>query len=143
MVIQRWQSVWLLVAAICVATFCFLPMALMASDQPVADSITFISPADNAVVLIVGLVVALLLLLNIFSFKNTRLQKQMTILAIVLMLVLGCCASLMVYGSQTEDARVEWLGSIFLLLGGVVFAILAFRGIRHDEKLLKAADRLR
>ena len=40
-------------------------------------------------------------------------------------------------------ARVEWLGSIFLLLGALVSAVLAYRGIRHDERLLRAADRLR
>ena len=109
MVIQRWQSVWLLVAAILVALFCFLPMAY----------------------------------LNIFSFKDTRRQKMMTIVAVVMIAVLAACAVLMVYGFQTADGRAEWMGSILLLAGAVIFALLAYRGISHDEKLLKGADRLR
>lgn len=146
MVIQRWQSVWLLVAAICVALFCFLPMAILSFDAAVpadGSSASFISPSDNWVVMIVGLMVALLLIINIFSYRDTRRQKMMTIIGIILMAVLACCAVMMVYGAKTEGCEVEWMGSILLLLGAVIFAILAYRGIRHDEKLLKAADRLR
>lgn len=145
MVIQRWQSVWLLVAAICVALFCFLPMACISFTSPVADgnSATFMYPTDNWVILIVGILVTALLIINIFSFKDTRRQKLMTIVAIVLIAVLAACAVLMVYGFQGEGAKAEWMGSILLLAGAVVFALLAYRGIRNDEKLLKAADRLR
>lgn len=64
-------------------------------------------------------------------------------MAVVLIAVLAACAVLIVYGAQTEGARIEWMGSILLLLGAVAFSLLAYRGIRHDEKLLKAADRLR
>lgn len=146
MVIQRWQSVWLLVAAILVALFCFLPMAYVSAEGPEimdANSVTFMYPSDNWVILIVGLLVTLLLILNIFSFKDTRRQKMMTIVAVVLIAVLAACAVLMVYGFQTADGRAEWMGSILLLAGAVIFALLAYRGISHDEKLLKAADRLR
>lgn len=146
MVIQRWQSVWMLVAAICVALFCFLPTAYLSFEGPEitdTDSVTFITPSDNWVVLIVGLLVSLLLILNIFSFKDTRRQKLMTVISIVLIAVLAACACLMVYGAQTAGAQIEWMGSILLLLGAVAFALLAYRGIRHDENLLKAADRLR
>lgn len=146
MVIQRWQSVWLLVAAILVALFCFLPMAYVSLQGPEtidSNSATFLYPSDNWVMLIVGLLVALLLVIDIFSFNDTRRQKLMTIVAMVLIAVLGVCATLMVYGFQGDGATVEWMGSALLLVGAIVFALLAYRGIRHDEKLLKAADRLR
>lgn len=152
MVIQRWQSVWLLVASICVALFCFLPMATLTFEaqaaptvtEEAANSVTFIQLLDmNPVLFIVGLLVALLLLLNIFSFKDTKRQKKMTILSIILIAVLGCCAVFMVYNNQSETAHIEWLGSCLLLLGAVAFALLAYRGIRNDEKLLRAADRIR
>lgn len=146
MVIQRWQSVWLLVAAILVALFCFLPMAYISLEGPeitTTDSVTFMYPSDNTVVFIVGLLVTALLVLNIFSFKDTRRQKMMTIVTIVLIAVLAACACLMVYGFDSATGRAEWMGSILLLIGAVIFALLAYRGISHDEKLLKAADRLR
>lgn len=144
--IQRWQSVWLLFAAICVALFCFLPMALLSFDGAIpADgaSASFISPSDNTVFWIVGLVVAVLLVINIFMYRNTRRQKLVTVLSMMMIVVLAACGVLMVYGVDYEGAKVEWLGSILLLLGAFVFALLAYRGIRHDENLLKAADRLR
>lgn len=147
MVIQRWQSVWLLVASICVLLFCFLPIAIVSFDAPLseeaANSATMLTVANNLVLLIVGIVIAILLFINIFSFKNTKLQKRMTILSILLIAVLACCTVFMVYNGTAEGAHIEWLGSILLLLGAVAFAILAYRGIRHDEKLLRAADRLR
>jgi glucan phosphoethanolaminetransferase (alkaline phosphatase superfamily) len=141
MVIQRWQSVWLLVSAICVALFCFLPMAALSFDG--AEAAMVVTPSDNVVVMIVGLLTAALLIINIFSFKDTRRQKRMTVLSILLMVVLGACAVLMVYGTDTAAAQVEWMGSLLLLVGAAAFAVLAHRCITHDEKLLKAADRLR
>jgi glucan phosphoethanolaminetransferase (alkaline phosphatase superfamily) len=141
MVIQRWQSVWLLVSAICVALFCFLPMATLFFDG--AEAAMVVKPSDNIVVMIVGLLTAALLIINIFSFKDTRRQKRMTVLSILLMVVLGACAVLMVYGTDTAAAQVEWMGSLLLLVGAAAFAVLAHRCITHDEKLLKAADRLR
>ena len=145
MVLQRWQSVWLLCAAICVALVCFMPVAALSfSDlNASADSATFITPSDNIVVLIAGITTAVLLLIDIFSFRDTRRQKMLTIVGIVLMVLLGVCATLMVYSASAQGAEVEIAESCGLLLAAVIFAILAYRGIRKDEKLIKSVDRLR
>lgn len=146
MVLQRIQSVWLLVAAVCTLLFCFLPVASlsMTALDATSDSATLIQLSDNWALLAVGIVTALLVIVNIFSFKDTRKQKRMTIIGIILMAVLGCCAAFMVYNvSSCINAEIEWLGSMLLLLGAIIFSILAYRGIVHDEKLLRAADRLR
>ena len=76
-------------------------------------------------------------------YRNTRRQKQVTVLSMLMIAVLAACGVLMVYGVEHEGAKVEWMGSILLLLGAFIFSLLAYRGIRHDENLLKAADRLR
>lgn len=146
MVLQRIQSVWLLVAAVCTLLFCFLPVAALSLNATDAspDSATLVQLSDNWVLLTVGIVTTLLVIVNIFSFKDTRRQKLMTIVGIILMAVLGCCAAFMVYNvSSSINAEIEWLGSMLLLLGAIIFSILAYRGIVHDEKLLRAADRLR
>lgn len=145
MVLQRIQSVWLLVAAVCTLLFCFLPVASlsMTALDATSDSATLIQLSDNWALLAVGIVTALLVIVNIFSFKDTRKQKRMTIIGIILMAVLGCCAAFMVYHVSSINAEIEWLGSMLLLLGAIIFSILAYRGIVHDEKLLRAADRLR
>lgn len=146
MVIQRWQSVWLLIALNLVGIFNFFPIASIteASAELAAENIvTKITTANNMALYIVSLLVVFLLLIDILSFKNTRLQKRMTIISILLIALIAVCAVLTVYGCQTAGAQIEWHGSILLLFGAIAFAILGYRGIRHDEKLLKAADRLR
>ena len=140
MVIQRWQTVWLLMAAILAVVFCFLPMALVSDAMASPESVTFIRPTDLPVLFVVDGVVALL----IFLYKNTVRQRTVTLvsmLLIVVVMVTEVCY-LLSWGAGA-GARVEWLGSIFLLLGALVSAVLAYRGIRHDERLLRAADRLR
>lgn len=146
MMIQRWQSVWLLLAAFCVAVFCFLPIACLSFEDPAAiadDSATMLFPRQNIVFWIVCMVVALLLIINIFLYRDTRRQKLVTVLSMCLIAVLAACACLMGCQFGAPGATVEWLGSILLLPGAFIFALLAYRGIRHDENLLKAADRLR
>ena len=66
MVIQRWQTLWLLVAVVLVAVFCFVPMALVTSDALNPDSATFLNPIDVPVLLVVNGVAALLLFIAIF-----------------------------------------------------------------------------
>lgn len=143
MVIQLWQTVWLLMAAILAAVFCFVPMASIADDMS-PESATFLRPADIPVLFVVDGEVALLLFIAIFLYKNTARQRTVTLvsmLLIVVVMVTEVCY-LLSWGAGA-GARVEWLGSIFLLLGALVSAVLAYRGIRHDERLLRAADRLR
>ena len=143
MMIQRWQTVWLLVAAVLVCVFCFVPMAIVPGEALDPNSATFLSPKDMPVFLVVNIVVALLLFLAIFLYKNTRRQKTVTLVSMLLIAVSMAVESFVLFGWETQADRVEWLGSIFLLLGALVFALLAYRGTSSDEKLLKAAERIR
>lgn len=143
MVIQRWQTLWLLVALILVTVFCFVPMALITNDVPSPVSATFLNPIDVPVLLVVNSVVAVLLFIAIFMYRNTRRQKLVTLLSILMLVVSMVTEALILFGWNSEESRIEWLGSIFLLLGALAFAALAYRGIAHDERLLRSADRLR
>lgn len=142
MVIQRWQSVWLLIAAILMAVFCFVPMALVPAQEFAAEP-QLLHPTDIPVFFVINIVVAVLLLLAIFLYKNTRRQKQVTLVSILLIVVMVVTECILLFSWDTTAGRVEWLGSVFLMLGALVFAAMAYRGITNDEKLLKAADRLR
>lgn len=142
MVIQRWQSVWLLVAAVLTGVFCFVPMAIV-PDELAAESVTFLSPKDLPVFLIVNVLVAVLLFLSIFMYKNTRRQKMLTLVSMLLLVVVMATEAIVLFGWDSANGSVEWLGSIFLLLGALVFAGMAYQGIRSDERKLRAADRIR
>ncbi len=143
MVIQRWQSVWLLVAAILVVAFCCLPMALVSSTVPDPNSATFLSPSDLPAFLVLNIIIAVLLVLSIFLYKNTKRQKTLTMISMLLLVVAMVTEGLIYFNWQSSEGRIEILGSVFLLLLSLVSAFLALRGIRHDEHLLRAADRLR
>lgn len=142
MVIQRWQSVWLLFAAILVAIFCFVPVA-MVSGPSVELAAANMTMADFPVLAIVTGLVALLLFIAIFLYKNTRRQKTVTLLSMLLICVVAVVTMILTFSGRDEATRVEIGGSVLLLIGALVFAAMAYRGIRHDEKLLRAADRLR
>ena len=104
---------------------------------------TFLSPKDLPVFLTVNILVSVLLFLSIFLYKNTRRQKLLTLVSMVLIAVIIATECILLFSWDTTQGKIEWLGSVFLLLGALVFAGMAYQGIRKDEKLLKAADRIR
>ncbi|MBJ2188986.1 MAG: DUF4293 domain-containing protein [Muribaculaceae bacterium] len=139
MQIQRIQTLMLLIAAIFIGVFCFTPFATVAAEgaEPTAMFVK-----DAPVLLILNIVVAALLLITIFMYHNLRQQMKMTILAIVLI-----CASMVtsgfVIGVGMENATPVLLGGVVLLVLALLFALLAYRGMKRDHKLLRSMDRLR
>ena len=129
----------LLIAAIFIGVFCFTPFATVAAEgaEPTAMFVK-----DAPVLLILNIVVAALLLITIFMYHNLRQQMKMTILAIVLI-----CASMVtsgfVIGVGMEKATPVLLGGVVLLVLALLFALLAYRGMKRDHKLLRSMDRLR
>lgn len=144
MVIQRWQTVWLLIAAVLMAVFCFVPMAYVTGEQLSPDSATFIMPAQMPVLMAVGILTALLFAVAVFMYKNTSRQRTMTLVAMLLTAATIAAEAILIFGwDSAAYGEIHWMGSVFLLVGAILFALLAYRGIRHDENLLRAADRLR
>lgn len=142
MQIQRIQTLYLLAAAICMVVFAFMPMLYI--EFPVVDMIdsATLHPYDEwAAIIPVGFS-ALLLLLDIFLYNDLRLQKRVlkfgilfTVLSVVLTLYM-----LWVSFAANEPSLSWWT---ILMLVAFVFELLAMKGIRHDDALLRSADRLR
>lgn len=143
MVIQRLQTIWLLVAVALMVVYCFMPMALLSDSATTPESISFLHPLDFPVLMVVGILSAVLLAIAIFLYKNMKRQKTVTLVSMLLVAVVGAMECILLFGWDGGESHVEWLGSICLLPGAFVFALLGYLGIRKDEKLLKAADRLR
>lgn len=138
MVIQRIQTLMLLIAVILMAVFCCTPFATMASEpEP-----TKLFLKDAPVFLILNIVIALLLFINIFMYKNLRMQIRMTVLSLVLI-----CASMATAGFiltvGMPGATPILLGGVLLPVFALIFGLLALRGMRKDRKLLSSMDRLR
>lgn len=142
MVIQRWQSVFLLLAAIFMALFTFTSFAsVTGADAAAVD----ISPKDFPVYLVLNLLTTTLLLISIFLYRNLKLQKKVTKLSILLLFGSAVTGAVLMYGPNAPEGDVAPVvaGGVLLLVGAIVFAILALRGIKKDQNTLASYDRLR
>ncbi len=135
MVIQRWQSVLLLISAIFVALAGILPYAVTANGVDVCA-------VQTPVLLCVDILVALLLLIDIFLYRNLRYQMKVTRLALGLIVVLEAgiaaytCAGL-------EGATISIIGGIVMPMLALISSFVALRLMHRDYRLLRSADRLR
>jgi hypothetical protein len=140
--IQRIQSVWLLLAAICA----FITYTLILYSGTLADgSQVLFALGDHF--LLVALIIALgiLCLITIFVFKNRKLQLKLTIFAIVLALGYLALQYFSIEQFKKDNAIVTGSYQVAALLPILIliFLIMAARGINKDEKLVKSLDRLR
>ena len=140
MVIQRWQSVLLLLAVIAMAVFCLTPFAYY---EPTDEGTTsMIMAKDAPVLLTVSVLIAVLLLLTIFMYKNLRRQMTMTVLSMVLIAAAIVTGIFIVYNVY-PDASFVIFGGIMLLVVTLVLALGAYRLMKSDWRKLRSYDRLR
>lgn len=133
--IQRIQSLWLLLAAACAfSSFYFVfYTGLSNSNEP------FLKANANVLISVMTVAIGSLALTTIFLFKKRTLQLRLCVLGILLEAVL---IYLYYREVQTYSVGAYSLGAI--LHGIAVFAFfLAAKGINKDEKLIKDSDRLR
>jgi hypothetical protein len=138
--LQRIQTLWMLLAAICAALTLKFPFfsgnKVVGANGHVFQEVT----ATNGVLLII--ITAIILagsLLNIFNYKQRRKQIWLTIGLIVLSLL-----NIFLYYSASQSfIEGKYALSAVLALILPLLLILALRGIMRDEKLVKSADRLR
>ncbi len=136
MVIQRWQSVFLFLASVMMGIFSFVPFATQVSGEEILQ----FTPMDAPVYCTLNLLIALLLLLAIFMFKNIKRQKTVTLVSVVLMVASAVSGGVIVYSG---GMAVDWTGGVLLLICSGVLALAAYRRIVADERLLRSYDRLR
>lgn len=141
MVIQRWQSVLLFVSALCMAIFCFTPFALI-NDALGVNSISTVAPRDFTVYFVLNLTIALLLFVTIFLYKNLRRQRMVTLVAILLIIV-SAVTGLLLACVQCDGGQVMLFGGGLLLVAALLTAIMAYRCMGKDLKLLTSMDRIR
>ncbi len=93
---------------------------------------------------IIFILIPVISVLAIFLYKNRKLQLKITLILIIISIVLIAISTY--YGiSLINSYHASFVPGIkmfipFLIL---VFAILAYRGIKKDEALVKSYDRIR
>jgi CDP-diglyceride synthetase len=146
--IQRIQTLYLLIAAALLALLFAFPFAEIHDDAAVyllsTSGITLNQVVKESGLLLAVSVVVLLFLHGyiIISFKNRKRQIQLTTIALLLMI---CLLVLIVYYSYLvfPGSNVSFkIGFIFPI---IVFLLdfLALLGIKKDEALIRSIDRIR
>jgi Domain of unknown function (DUF4293) len=135
--IQRIQTIWLFLAAVCV----FLTMQFSSYAGADAEGMMHLikGTTDNFLVITTSMV-GVVCMIALFLFKNRKLQIRITLLALFIELIL-----LYFYYRQIHTLVGKGTFSLTALLhvAVIIFLLLAANGISKDEKLVKDSNRLR
>lgn len=93
----------------------------------------------------IALLATIIAFATIFLFKNRKLQMRLTLFNILVTIgwYAAFAAVVVSYGKLLTDTAFVCASGAVLPLVAIILDVLAIRGIRHDERLVKAADRLR
>ena len=160
--LQRIQSVYLTVAFAALIAIYFFPIASFTSDfvyyklslthmHKISDqSADVAATVSNNMVLPLGIfngLITLTVLIAVFLFKNRRFQSKIVKLGILMNVILVGLIFFVFSPliGRTLNAEVDYSSDagIYFTLISLLMLILANRGIIKDEKLVRAADRLR
>ncbi len=136
--IQRIQTVYLFLAAIAALLLLFLPLGGLSEEAGTA--LDLIKSTEVIALTALGLVMVSLPLLAVFLYAKRGLQVQVGGLGL---LTAVAFVAVFLAGFASEfDAYKPMAGAAMPVLY-VVFLLLAIRGIRSDEKLVRSMDRFR
>lgn len=135
--IQRIQSIWLLLAAIC--SFASLKLPFYSGTDATGIPSSTLEGTDSLLLICATLAVGIISLITIFLFKNRSTQIKLTLLAMIVEALL-----IFLY----YDTSTKYLGGTYALTSilqpaVLLFLFLAFNGIRKDNKIIKESNRLR
>jgi len=163
--LQRIQTIYLFLAFICTSALLLFPIFVISSNyQGVQSNVEFNAYGLNTPgtdegqfpLYILFVVLAALIFLGILLFKNRK--KQLMVVRVTLLLHILMALSFLLFAlfgkdvlmdqlNQTglEDIKVSFSYGIgyYLVFVSIPFLLLAIRGIRSDEKLVKSLDRIR
>jgi hypothetical protein len=151
--IQRIQTLFLFGAVVSLLIMILFPVGEVVSDEGISYSLRTHGIYDDSgelfipalpVVILAG-ITALLLLVNIFLFRNRKLQIRLCVYGIVLNF--GLLGLIYYYGvllgREVDKGELTLLLTVLMPVISIIFTYLAFRGIRKDEILIRSIDKLR
>lgn len=156
MVIQRWQSVLLAIAAVVMGLFSFLSLGQVQLPDCTLNfnalGFTIEGEQANGMInatylstfhfFIISLMSAIIPLINIFLFKNLLLQMRMCLIGILFLIAVIIIAGYEGYYA-IPDGSVSWSSMIVAPFLALISTIMAYSRIVADNKVLKSVDRIR
>ena len=89
-------------------------------------------------------VIMLLLLITIFSYKKRILQMRLSVFSILLMIgSLGLIFFYALHGQSKINGEIFYLYPVVFPVVSAILTFLAFKGVKKDEKLVRSYDRIR
>ena len=155
MVIQRWQSLLLFISAALMACFTFIPFGQVTTPDYTLNlsGLGFHQagmPTDGTAPIYIhtwyffmlSVTTIFLLLLDIFLFKNLRLQMRICLVCLLFIIADSCVAGLLGF-CGIEGGSIWWNTVCLCPFIAIFSTIFAYYRMRNDYSLLKSADRMR
>jgi Mn2+/Fe2+ NRAMP family transporter len=90
------------------------------------------------------ILIAAISFIAIFIYKNRKLQLMLSMVLILLSIILLIAVAVYVFIlAGKNDAQLQFRINLIFPVVVLIFSILAHRGIKKDEELVKSYDRLR
>lgn len=159
--IQRIQSIYLLLTTALMAVFLFLPIAqfdttdgiysftaqgistVEAMTTPVQDKTSVFTPTWGVFVL--GTVIAVLSFITIFLYKNRPTQARICMINAFFLVTFYIVIFLSGYTFREDlsASNISWTAYIVMPFVALILDILAYKAINKDERLVRSLDRIR
>ena len=138
--IQRIQSIWLFLAAVCATlSFKFPFYSGNKIEKENLPSLEKFTASSNFILLVLTVILIVEIVATIFMYKNRKQQLWLTVTSVIVSFI-----NLVIYFTQIKNYSNGTLSFTAILVFAIpVLLILAVRGIWKDEKLVKSLDRIR
>ena len=145
MVLQRWQSVFLLIAAMAMVAYLCMPVMTLMNESGVV-SVNALGCGENGVanylLLTLDALIAILALVTIFKYRQLKFQQRLC--HVIVLLLVALLASVTVLALMQRGHAIAVVSySVLLPFAALFFTIWAGKRIKADRKLLSDSERLR
>jgi len=130
--LQRIQSIYLTIAFIAMAFLSFRVPIYTLDDK-------LIKAQDDTKMFILTLLSSLLALVGLFIYRNRKIQMKLIRLAVIINMIIGV-RLFVVWKAFQVTLNINGLLIVFL---ATVALILAYKGVKKDDNLVRSVDRIR
>ena len=148
--IQRKQTVYYLLAGILSILLIFAPLASLKFNGQeylfTVAGIKSVTPGTSLGISTLPLMILLIIIaafnfIVIFLYKNRALQMKMSIFNLVF--TIGLCALIFFHLIRITASEMSYSWGLVLPVVCIILIILAYLGVKKDDKLVKSLDRIR
>ncbi|WP_443944355.1 DUF4293 domain-containing protein [Pedobacter sp. AW1-32] len=154
--IQRVQSIWLLLATLVLVLMLFFPIASKevngSTTQAFTNGLHYYDTTKAGKpltvdvflpLIIIHVAIILMCFINIFNFKRRTFQKRASIITIIFIGGFAFWCSIFAKDLPGGVEGATFGVGAYLPAVAILFIVLAIFGINKDERLIRSAERLR